>query len=411
MRKLVVGFRDKVEHKQLYIGKVICMTQDRQEDSAERFNVCSYGEGRTGGGQVVSFVCPPESVEEVKKFLLQHVKEVDIPVTGRVNIGHGSYGEYTRYDAVQHIYGGGGPGEGGGWCYREVLEIKNPPEGRCGIVLHQCTSREGSAFTEWETIKDVKKAFKIVSYGTAEQYEKLAGFKRWVICGVLKPWFYAIGDEQLVGDCAFPRGLHDDPVYRFGKKFVVYNKEGIPSVKTCMGARFVPRKKMNQCVYDQPDWTAPKWDQYYYRFVYWDDGSIWSEGVSSAKLPRPLEESELWITEAVHRFKELLAGQTKEFAIEFADGNKFVGKFVKTDPKAACAEGSYCARVKVKGSKEADEGWLDFKPTAEDPNVIRYITHRLKELGKEVEYIEITESRVKIKGKKWAGVYFQKPSL
>ena len=61
-----------------------------------------------GGGQSVSFVCPPESVEEVKRFLLQHVKEVDIPVTGRVNIRHGSYGEYTRYDVVQHAYHGGG---------------------------------------------------------------------------------------------------------------------------------------------------------------------------------------------------------------------------------------------------------------------------------------------------------------
>lgn len=383
------------------------MSNDDLNEGTDRFRSCHYGEARTGGGQLVSFVCPPESVEEVKRFLQLHVKEVDIPVTGRVVIDHGSYGGYTRYDVVQHAYGGGGPGEGGGWCYREVLEIKNPPDGRWGIVLHQCTSREGSAFTEWETLKDVKEAYKIVSYGTAEQYEKQPGFKRWVMCGALKPWFYAIGDEQLVGDCAFPHCLHDDPIYRFGKKFVVYDKNGIPSVKTCMGARLVPRKKMGQCVYDQPDWTAPKWNQYYYRFVYWDDGNIWSEGVSSVEIPRPIEENEMWITEAVHQFKELLAGQTKEFAIKFADGNKFVGKFIKANPKTFCAEGRYSARIKVKGSKEVDEGWLDFKPTAENPDVVRCISRRLKELGKEAECIEITKSETKAKGKKWAGVYFQ----
>ena len=248
-----------------------------------------------------------------------------------------------------------------GGSYLEMLEIKNPPEGRPGFVVHQYTSHKGSSFTEWETIKDAKKAFKNVGYGPAEKYKKQPGFKRWVMCGALKPWFYAVGDEQLVGDCAFPHGLHDDPVYRFGKKFVVYDKQGVPSIKTCMGARFIPRKRMNQCVYDQPDWRAPKWDQYYYRFVYWDDGSIWSEGVSSVKLPRPLEEGESWITEAVHRFKELLAGQTKEFTIEFADSNKFAGKFVKTNSKIACAEGSYYALVKVKGGNDTKEGWVEFQ--------------------------------------------------
>ena len=77
------------------------------------------------------------------------------------------------------------------------------------------------------------------SCDTAKEFSNLEGFKRRVVCNALTPWFYAIGDEELIGDYAFPEGFQDDPVYRLGKRFVVFDHDGVPEIKTCMGARFL----------------------------------------------------------------------------------------------------------------------------------------------------------------------------
>ena len=39
-----------------------------------------------------------------------------------------------------------------------VLEINNPPEGRCGIVVNEYDCGD-SVFTEWETLKNACDAF------------------------------------------------------------------------------------------------------------------------------------------------------------------------------------------------------------------------------------------------------------
>jgi hypothetical protein len=370
----------------------------------DRFSSYQYGEARTGKGQLVEFCCPTDvENEQVRQFFQENIRTIDIPTTGRVNIEHGGYGKYTRYDIVQHNYAGGGPGEGGGWGYIEVLEIKNPPDGRWGIVVNESSSNDRcSAFSEWETLKDARAAFKKHwgSSNTAEEFPKLQGFKRRVACGRLTPWFYAIGDEQLIGDYAFPEGLCDDPVYRFGKKFVTFDDEGIPAIKTCMGTRFIVEEA-----------DCYPHSRFAYRAVYFDDGSCWhDQTLSSDKTPRPIEENEEgWIAEAVCQFRRLLAGKSASFSINFADGGKFTGRLTAPKGKTFCAEGDYFVVVRLKGKKKLLEGWVnEFKPTKETPDIVQYVTQRFAKHDKEVERIEIKQCRARKNGKKWYGVFYSR---
>jgi hypothetical protein len=378
----------------------------------ERFSCYSYGEGRTGIGQAVEFSFPcdvgaekDETAEKVRQFLKENIRTIDIPTTGRVNVSHGGYGRYTRYDIKQHKYAGGGPGDdGGGGGYIEVLEIKNPPDGRWGIVIHEWQSGKGSTFAEWETLKNARDAYETIwsASSASEKFPKLSGFKRRVACGALTPWFYAVGDELLIGDYAFPEGLQDDPVYRIGKQFVVFDGDEIPSVKTCMGTRFVEevyesweRKKTKNC----------------FRLVYWDDGTVWNSSVDRGTPPRLIEESEAWIAEAVQQFKRLLAGKSTEFNINFTDGNMFVGRLVRAKRRVHTAEGDYFIVAHLKGKKEPMKGWVrSFKPTLKAPDIETYVAQRikLKEEGDEVEHIQVKEWKTEKGGKKWEGVFFQR---
>jgi len=372
----------------------------------EKFNCYSHGEGRTGIGQLVEFSYPiPDRMGneernkitvEIKEFFATRIRDIDIPTTGRVNVGHGGYGQYTRYDITQHKYAGGGyPGCGG---YIEVLEIKNPPDGRCGIVIYENLSPKGGAFTEWETLEDALNAYTKYRSATETGFANFSGFKRLVVCGRLTPWFYAIGDEELIGDYAFPEGLQDDPIFRFGRQFVVFDSDGIPAIKICMGTRFFQKKQHYH-----------PYGEIHFRLVYWDDGSIWDESHSSL-LPRPAEESEMWITEAIQQFRSLLAGKSIEFFINFTNGNKFIGKVIKASRYAPCVEGRYTLVVKLKGEKKPMQGFIDFKPTPALPDIMQFVKEGYARKGKEVEHIEVKEQKTEKGGKKWAGVFFSPPS-
>lgn len=362
-------------------------------EQSDRFSSYHFGEGRTGVGQLVEFSYPSDvNQDTVKEFLLTNVRTIDRPTTGRVEVEHGAYGMCSRYDVTQHKYAGGGSG------FIEVLEIKNPPDGRWGFVINERPGYKDAVFTEWETLTDACGAFEKF-WGSArseEEFPKLPGFKRLVVCGALTPWFYAIGDEQLIGDYAFPYGLQDDAVYRFGRKFVVFDHDGVPEVKTCMGTRFVKRKS-----------EYHPYEVQQYRLVYWDDGSAWDENKGRGN-PRPLEEGELWITEAVQQFRQMLAGKNVEFTINFIDGNKFVGKLVKANHRVPCAEGDYDLVVRVKGEKKSRTGWIrDFKPTKVAPDIVQYVIQHLALKGHEVEHVEIKRSLTKTGGNKWSGVFLQ----
>ena len=334
------------------------------------FSVCTFAEARTGGRQLIQFTCRPEDVKKIKEFL-KLIEKIEIPTTRRTLVSHGGYGRWSRFEIVQHRYAGGGYlGDGG---YIEVLEIKNPPDGRHGVVVHQFNWLEGSIFVEFKTLEDALVAFENWPFDlpiSKKEVSELKGFIRMVVCGAFTPWFYAVGDQHLVGDFVFPDIVIEDPEFRFGRKFIVEDYDGLPIIKTCVGVR----------------WVRPHWSNKEVRRVYFDDGSFWEEG-SSWSVPVPLTEKYLWFQKAVEEFRKLLLKKTGKFTIEFFTGHKFVGKLTRTKNGL----GNYKARVKIRtenGKVKTREGFFEFIPTADCSSIEEFINQKFKERGCEVLDIE-----------------------
>lgn len=365
------------------------------------WNSYQCGEGLTGAGQLVEFECHvgDQAGVEVRAFLSQKIRMISAPITGQVNVPHGGFGQYTRYSITQHEYAGGGyPGDCG---WQEVLEIKDPPDGRWGIVINEYDSAHGSVFTEWETLEAAKAAHKGY-WGqrlteTKKIFPSLPGFKRRMDCGRLTPWFYAVGTELLVGDFALTAGLEDDPVFRLGKKCLVFNEEGLPQIKTCLGTRHVVHRS-----------DVHPYETRQYRVVCFDDGSCWDEYHHVRRQPIPLTDDRLWISDALEQFQRLLAGASTEFTIKFLDGAIFHGKLQVLEAQKPSPEGRYYVKVSFKG-KAPKEGWVEFTPTDAASNITQHIINRAREQGLEVERVEITETEIAKGGKKWKGVFFPPP--
>jgi hypothetical protein len=363
------------------------------------FGSYSCGEVQTAGGQTVGFTCGVGDREKVATFLAEHVRDIDVPTTGQVNVPHGGYGRYTRYDVTQHKYAGY-DGEDGGGGYIEVLEVKNPPNERNGFIILDYRSHEGTVFSEWGSLAEVLAGYEQFWKASSRKSSvwKDLGCKRFVSCGALVPWFYAVGNQILIGDYAFPEGLQDDPVYVTGRRFVVCpSSDAAPSIKTCLGTRL-----LSVSAEGYPSRQRTTW---YHRMVHWDDGSVTMfEGANDAPNGgwiRPLEEGELWVTEALHQFRRLLTGQTERFAIRFLDGTQFVGRIIPAKaPPGLKLAGEYYARVRV-ADKER-QGKFDFVPTAELPDVVSFLRSRFA--PKEIDFLEVRPNIPK--GKKWSGVYY-----
>jgi hypothetical protein len=101
----------------------------------------------------------------------------------------------TRFDIIQYGYAVSR------CLYIECLEINNPPDGRCGFIIHYEDLINGSKFIEWETLEDALNAFKqfLPIEDMEQRFSQLKGFKRRVVCGSLSPWFYA-GEKQIIED-------------------------------------------------------------------------------------------------------------------------------------------------------------------------------------------------------------------
>lgn len=364
-----------------------------------------YGETRTHIGQFIEFTCPEVFRDEVEEFIKTKVRTIDIPTTHKVAVEHGGKGRYSRYNIEQYQYAGGGPDDYGNWAYIEILKVHDAPNNRQGCIIHENNSRVGAQFTEWETLEDATNAFNKYSNGnTTEEFPKQKGFIRLVKCGYLTPWFYAIGDQELIGDYAFPEGMQDDPVYTFGRKFIVYNKADVPQIKTCMGTML-----MTRCDDREPAHSRR------YRIIHFDDGSVWDEEEYYRSIiryhqdpPRPVDQDELWVVEAIQEFHRLLAGTKESFTINFTDGSQFVGKF-KPAKKSPCAEGDYSLVVYTKCGENRVGTVKGFKPTKEYPDIVTYVTDKmLKDKGKVVDRVEILKSTAKPNGKKWSGVFYNR---
>lgn len=287
----------------------------------EKWSWRSVGEGRTGDNRLVRIECAHGKLDAVKAVLKNDIYSLHFPETHPSRVGHGGYSRMTRFDIVQHKYAGGGaPGCGG---YFEVLEIKNPPDGRCGFVLFESSSDIGDRFFEWETLEAALSAF---GKFFTEDFEGLPGFIRKVECGAdLVPWFYAIGEQELVADYAFPEGSQEDPVYSFGRKFLVYegydlvlaghDGDGDPiheekekwRIKTCLGCRAYFQSQSH----GEPEKA--------YRVSYFDDGSSWNEKSDPQHRPRPVEDDKFF-QEAYDEFVKFMKGEASKVEIRSPAG-------------------------------------------------------------------------------------------
>lgn len=353
-----------------------------------------FGEVKTESGQLIQFHCSPDDLTNVRQ-LLAKIPYLNVAVTGEVAIGHGGSKRFSRYTITQHRYAGGGG-------YIEVLEIANPPDGRCGIVIHNYQGSKGSTFTEWSSVQDAVNAYEaeFIGSGHASHRQSLPGFIRSVDCHGLTPWFYAVGTQVLFGDFVLPENMQDDPVYRCGQKFVVYDSNRIPTIKTCVGCREIT-----------VDATRYIHNRYSYRRIYWDDGTIWDDRDSIRYLPRPLRDNEIWITEALDQFRKLLTGFSRQFAINFTDGTRFIGRISIPRSSPVNVQGDYLVRVWLKGKKQPTQGWVrNFEPTPEAPTLLQYISHKLAPPGNVVTRIEVIDQERLVRGKKWAGVFWNPKS-
>lgn len=363
------------------------------------------GETRTAKGQLVRFTCRPDDRATVADFLATSVQEIEIPTTRRVDAPE-RYVSYTRYDIQRHKYAGWDHEDSRGGCI-EVLEVRDAPNERNGFIVYDSRSPEGGVFTEWASIpaalEGLKNFWKHELRSSQTVWQDL-GCQRFVPCGALTPWFYAVGNQELIGDYAFPEGLQDDPAYVFGRKFVVCLSEGdAPRVKTCLGTRF-----LSGDYGDSPHYRKP-WHE---RVVYWNDGSTSTfdsqHGPSDGAWARPLADGEMWVTEALAQFQVLLSGKTDQFSINFTDGTQFVGRFIPAKASVVLTKaGEYYARLKIEGEDD-QKGKFDFSPTEEFPNVVAFLLSKMatKFPGKKITILEIRPNT--LKGKKWAGVFFDR---
>ncbi len=350
-------------------------------------------EGKTAEGWLVHFTCRREDREKALEAL-KLFGEIKPPTTGLVkNVVHGAYRMHTRFEIVQHKYGCSDC-ESEIQGFVEALEIKDAPDGRCGFVLHEDWSDDGTSFAEFASLEHllaaVQKVFRVK--GREDKLAACPGFLRTVYCGLQTPWFYAVGDQHLAGDIVFPDCVMEDPVYRFGRKFVVNPRNDVQHIVECHGVRLERDLHSSGCYDEKP----PR------RAVFFDDGYIWHEG-SNDPEPRPLRSDQLWIHEAIRQFEQLLAGKLTKFSIEFADGSRFHGRF---DP-GKNPYGDYWAKLRLKNGEEVKGEFRFDKENAPDhPDVTSYLLSKVISVRREIIGVaEVLAVRRRFRKFDWCGVF------
>jgi len=360
-------------------------------------NGYTHGEARTNRGALVKFTCDPEIKEEVITALGK-LRNIHTPTTHEINMGHGCYGKYSRYNLKQHRYAGYEYGIG----YEEVIEIRDAPDGRCPFVIwREKTDGVSSVFYEFETLQDALFAWDKVGPGTVfEKFQNVTGLIRHVPCSGLDPWFYAVGEQTIYKDFAFPDWIKEDPTFRILKKYVV-EENGFPTIKTCLGLITINHDERDSCGFK----TGKKKEC---RIVYWDDGTCWDERYEGHLPPRRLEADELWIADAIDKFRDILSGKKTEFSIEFQDGSQFVGRLVQKDVLNQSPAGTYLLRATLSNGRTITQTIDDFRPTKKTPTVRKAVERAVKKQFPKAELISLDiqrfEETLDHKGQ-WSGVY------
>lgn len=107
----------------------------------------------------------------------------------RRTIWHGSYGEWTHYDIVQHHYACSDC-EDERQGYIEVLEIKDAPPAHNKFVIHDFGNDTGSTVYDFTSLEDAKNALELVNRNERHQPKNIAGCVRVTRFGATRPWFY-----------------------------------------------------------------------------------------------------------------------------------------------------------------------------------------------------------------------------
>jgi hypothetical protein len=359
------------------------------------FNSYTYKEIRTGNGQLIDISCSCDEKDQEKIIeVFKLIRSIDIPIT-RKNVQHGGYGAYTRYDIEQLKYAGGHGG------YIEALYIKDAVDGRCPFVLNKGGGTQ-DCFIEFKTKDDLLKVWEMFwskSKDFFENVKKMPGFIRLVKCEGFKPWFYAVGDEHLMRDYTFPEVFGEHPIYRPFVKFVVRDSNGLPTIKTCMGA--ISYEK------ETDSWTAGR-KKISVTKIYWDDGSSTdSDGIDLTKYVQLLRDDQLWISEAIDKFREMLLGKKTEFEIPFVDGSKFKGRMILSTEKSKNLPGTYSITITTEkdGKRCVSDGELRFKPDDDCLTIKSRIEHDVEKLGRKFISIDSCVRKSSSYTGPWDGVY------
>lgn len=92
--------------------------------------------------------------------------------------------------------------------YEEILEIKNPPLGKCGIVMHSVGPNGEHRFTEWDSLEKACEVWDKTHHINDSNYmhELRQGYMRYVYCYDAKPWFCGVEGDTIVEDFVAPPG-------------------------------------------------------------------------------------------------------------------------------------------------------------------------------------------------------------
>ncbi|MEM9336583.1 MAG: hypothetical protein AAGA35_01885 [Patescibacteria group bacterium] len=337
----------------------------------------------------------------VAKLFARYIVDVNITPAYRTNVEHGCFGQYTRYDIVKHEYAASMV------SYVELIEIRDAPEGRNPIVIHYHGSDEGDFFMEWEDLESAQTAFKSRLGFQIYNLGSHPGHVRTIRLGALQPWFYAVGDQELVGDYAVPLGVQDDPEFRLGEQYVVF-EDGLPRAAVCLGTRFIAKHYQEH----RSSWSFRRDETVEtFRLVHFSDGYIWDERKASEKTPRPMKAEEAWIAEVVAQFRACLAGERTDVNIQFTDGTAFTGCVKGSRITKHSKAGDYEVRAMIsRDGKPAElkEGWFNgFVPSVEHPDVISFAKAEALKKGSEIKTIEIIGFKPPDgKRRAWSGVFY-----
>ena len=273
--------------------------------SAEGATAWRGFEARTHDGELMKFWAPANLTPQQRGWVRAAIgltKGYTLPGTHRVNVQHGCYGRYSRYDIEQTKYAGGRAG------YIEAIHVRDAVDGRCAHIVYRFNTYGGSVFWEFNDQTSADKAWRKCwgkARGIDEAMREQPGFIREVFCDVMTPWFYAVGNQELVGDWAFPEYQQAHPYFVPGKLYVVKDESGEERVKRCIGSRVTDRQPVHDLRIPADAVT-----------VYWDDGTHfsselgdqwWARAPDQAPLPRALAEAEDDVSRSIGAFRELLA--------------------------------------------------------------------------------------------------------